>query len=107
MVRRDGFDRLGPGHVLVHQANPTPAHRAKFMHEYTGDRKDSLRISVDNFSSDSVKLRLKDIVKVKDKKRGFTITCDMYVDGKCPKVGIYFPCTTYTLVLPSCKFHLI
>ena len=63
------------------------------MHEYTSDRRDSLRISVDNFSSDSVKLRLKDIVKVKDKKRGFTITYDMFVDGKCPKVDIYFPCT--------------
>ena len=69
-------------------------HRAKFMHEYTSDRRDTLRISVDNFSSDSVKLRLKDIVKVKDKKRGFTITYDMFVDGKCPKVGIYFPCIT-------------
>src|SRR3954463_12639467 len=69
-------------------------HRVKFMHEYTNDRRDTLRISVDNFSSDSIKLRLKDIVKVKDRKRGFTITCDMYVDGKCPKVGIYFPCMT-------------
>ena len=49
-------------------------HRAKFMHEYTSDRRDTLLISVDNFSSDSVKLRLKDIVKVKDKKHGFTIT---------------------------------
>ena len=64
------------------------------MHEYTSDRRDTLRIFVDNFSSDSVKLRLKDIVKVKDKKRSFTITYDMYVDGKCPKVGIYFPCMT-------------
>src|SRR4051812_7069097 len=25
MVHRDGFDRLGPSHVLVHQANPTSA----------------------------------------------------------------------------------
>src|SRR4051812_6752753 len=82
-------------------------HCAKYMHEYTSDRRDSLRISVDNFSSDSVKLRLKDIVKVKDKKRGFTITYDMFVDGKCPKVGFYFPCTTYTPVLPSCKCHFI
>src|SRR4051812_11343004 len=65
-------------------------HRTKFMHEYTSDRRDSLRISMDNFSSDSVKIRLKDIVKVKDKKRGFTITYDMYIDDKCPKVGIYF-----------------
>ena len=64
------------------------------MHEYTSDRRDSLRISVDNFSSDSVKLRLKDIVKVKDKKRGFTLTYDMFVNGKCPKVGIYSPCMT-------------
>src|SRR3954471_15891516 len=69
-------------------------HRAKFMHEYTGDRRDTLRISVDNFSSDSVKLRLKDIVKVKDNKRGFTITYYMFVDDKCPKVDIYFPCMT-------------
>ena len=69
-------------------------HHVKFMHEYTSDRTDTLRISVDNFSSDSVKLRLMDIVKVKDKNRGFTITYDMYVDGKCPKVGIYFPCMT-------------
>src|SRR3954464_2116920 len=82
-------------------------HRSKLMHEYTSDRRDSLRISVDNFSSESVKLHLKDIVKVKDKRRGFTITYDMFVDGKCPKVGIYFPCTTYTLLLPSCKCHLI
>ena len=69
------------------------------MHEYISDRRDTLRISVDNFSSDSVKLRLKYIVKVKDKKRGFTITCDMYVDGKCPKVGIYFPCMTLLQLL--------
>ena len=69
-------------------------HRTKFMHEYTSDRRDTLRIFVDNFSSDSIKLRLKDIVKVKDKKRGFTITYDMFVDGKCPKVDIYFLCTT-------------
>src|SRR3954463_3346728 len=64
-------------------------HRAKLMHEYTSDRRDSLRISVDNFLSDSVKLRLKDIVKVKDKRRGFTITYDMFVDVKCPKVDMY------------------
>src|SRR3954471_7217457 len=69
-------------------------HRVKFMHEYTSDRRDTLWISVDNFSSDSIKLRLKDIVKVKDKKRGFTLTYDMFVDGKCPKVDIYFPCMT-------------
>ena len=69
-------------------------HRLKLMHEYSNDRRDSLRISEDNFSSDSVKLHLKDIVKVKDKKHGFSITYDMYVDGKCPKVGIYFPCMT-------------
>src|SRR4051812_28341535 len=80
-------------------------HRAKYMHEYSSDRRDSLRISVDNFSSDSVKLRLKDIVKVKDNKRGFTITYDMFVDGKFPKVGIYFPCMTYTPTLPSCTCH--
>src|SRR3954463_8344641 len=53
-------------------------HRTKLMHEYTNDRRDTLRISVDNFSSDSVKLRLKDI-KVKDKQRGFAITYDMFV----------------------------
>ncbi len=82
-------------------------HRMKYMHEYTGDRRDTLRISEDNFSSDSVKFCLKDIVKVKDKKRGFTITYDMFVDGKCPKVGFYFPCMTYTLVLSSCNCHLI
>src|SRR3954463_15292980 len=82
-------------------------HPAKLMHEYTSDRRDSLRIFVDNFSSDSVKLRLKYIVKMKDKKRGFTITYDMFVDGKCPKVGIYFPCTTYTPVLPSCICHFV
>src|SRR3954467_14074853 len=69
-------------------------HRTKVMHEYSGDRRDTLRISKDNFSSDSVKFRLKDIVKVKDKKRGFTLTYDMFVDGKCPKVFIYFPCMT-------------
>ena len=77
------------------------------MHEYTNDRRDSLRISVDNLSSDSVKLLLKDIVKVKDKKHGFTITYDLFVEGKCPKVGIYFPCTTYAPVFPSCQYHLI
>ena len=71
------------------------------MHEYTGDRRDTLRISEDNFSSDSVKLHLKDIVKVKDRKRGFTITYDMFVESKCPKVTVYFPCMTYTPVLPS------
>src|SRR3954468_22031464 len=70
-------------------------HRTKYMHEYTGDQRDTLRISEDNFSSDSVKFRLKDIVKVKDKKRGFTLTYDMFVDGKCPKVDIYFPCMTF------------
>src|SRR3954471_5309086 len=75
-----------------------PQHRAKFMHEYTSDRRDSLRISVDNFSSDSIKLRLKDIVKGKDKKRGFTITYDKYIDGKFPKVTVYFPSMTYTPV---------
>src|SRR3954466_530297 len=69
-------------------------HRTKYMHEYTGDRRDTLRISEDNFSSDSVKFRPKDIVKVKDKKRGFTLTYDMFVDGKCPKVDIYFPFMT-------------
>src|SRR3954462_4297793 len=69
-------------------------HRAKFMHEYTSDRRDTLRISEDNFSSDSIKFRLKDIVKVKDKTRGFTLTYDMFVDGKCPKVDIYFLCMT-------------
>ena len=32
--------------------------------------------------------------KMKEKKRGFTLTYDMFVDGKCPKVYIYFPCMT-------------
>ena len=82
-------------------------HHAKLMHEYTSDRRDSLRISVDNFSSDSIKLCLKDIVKVKDKKCGFAITYDMFVDGKCPKVTVYFPCMTYTPVLPSSHYHII
>src|SRR4051812_4894981 len=91
---------------FIRQIQPLQ-HRAKFMHEYTSDRRDTLRISVDKFSSDSVKLRLKDIVKVKDKKRGFTITYDMFVDDKCPKVGFYFPCTTYAPVFPSCQYHLI
>src|SRR3954465_4136608 len=40
-------------------------HRSKLMHEYSNDRRESLRISEDNFSSDFVKLHLKDIVKVK------------------------------------------
>ena len=82
-------------------------HRAKYMHEYTSDRRDSPRISVDNFSSDSVKICLKDIVKVKDRKCGFTITYDMFVERKCPKVPVYFPCMTYTPVLPSSHYHLI
>src|SRR4051812_39025778 len=82
-------------------------HRTKVMHEYTGDRRDTLRISEDNFSSDSVKFRLKDIVKVKDKKRGFTLTYDMFVDGKCPKVDIYFPCMTLLQFFPSCQYHLV
>src|SRR3954471_16372569 len=66
-------------------------HLLKLMHKYTNKRKDSLRISEDNFSSDSVKLRLKDIVKVKDRKCGFTITYDLFVESKCPKVSFYFP----------------
>src|SRR4051812_2536927 len=82
-------------------------HRSRLMHEYTNDIMDSLRISVDNFSSDSVKLRLKDVVKVKYKKRSFTITYDMFVESKCPKVTVYFPCMTYALVLPSSHYHLI
>ena len=53
-----------------------------------------MRISRENFSTDFIKLWLKDIVKVKDKKHGFTLAYDMFVDGKCPKVGIYFPCMT-------------
>src|SRR3954468_5358719 len=76
------------------------------MHEYSKERKDSLRISEDNFSSDSVKLCLKDIVKVKDRKRGFTITYDMFEEGKCPKVPVCFPCMIYTPVLPSSHYHL-
>lgn len=36
---------------------------------------------------DSVKLRLKDIVKVKDMKRGFKITYDMFDCGTCPEVA--------------------
>src|SRR3954464_15035142 len=82
-------------------------HRSKLMHEYSNDRWDSLRISEDNFSSDSVKLRLKVIVKVKDRKRGFTITYDMFVESMCPKVPFLFPCMTYTPVLPSSHYHLI
>lgn len=46
-----------------------------------------MRISRDNFSIDSIKLRLNDIVKVKDKKRGFKITFDMFECGKCPEVA--------------------
>ena len=64
-------------------------HREKLMHQYTKDRKDSLCIFEDNLSSDSIKLRLKDIVKVKDRKCGFTITYDMFVDGTCPEVCIF------------------
>ena len=82
-------------------------HRLKLMHEYSNDRRDSIRISKNNFSSDSVKIRLKDIVKVKENKRDFTITYDMFVESKFPKVTAYFPCMTYTPVLPSCKCHLI
>ena len=46
-----------------------------------------MRISRDNFSTNSIKLRLKDIIKVKDKKRGFKITFDMLDCGKYPEVA--------------------
>src|SRR4051812_652569 len=70
IVCRDGFDRLDLAMCWFIRRIQPLQHRAKYMHEHTGDRRDSLRISVDNFSSGSVKLRLKYIVKVKDKKRG-------------------------------------
>ena len=82
-------------------------HRSKLMHEYTKERKDILCIFEDNFLSDSIKFRLKDIIKVKDRKRGFTITYDMFEEGKCPEVPVYFPCMTCTLVLSSSHYHLI
>ena len=46
-----------------------------------------MRISRDNFSTDSIKLRLKDIVKVKDKKQGFKITYDIFDCEECPEVA--------------------
>src|SRR3954469_14121979 len=88
VVRRDGSDRLGPSHVLVHQADPTSAapyeayarvHRRPkgYPSDLRGQLLERLR-----------HVPLKDIVKAKDKKRGFTLTYDMFVDGKFPKVGI-------------------
>src|SRR3954469_21347397 len=94
VVRRDGSNRLGPSHVLVHQADPTSAAPHEVyarVHRRPKGYPPNLR---GQFSSDSVKFRLEDIVKVKDKNHGFTLTYDMFVGGKCPKVDIYFPCMT-------------
>ena len=61
-------------------------HRSKLMCQYDGTREDILRTSKDNLSSDTLNSRLKDMVRIRDKTVGYSVSMKMFEKGKIPMV---------------------
>jgi hypothetical protein len=60
--------------------------RDHLLHEYTGDKADSLWVTNADLPRDALEHRLKKMVKVRDKNMDFSFSHDIYLNGKCPKV---------------------
>ena len=56
------------------------------MCQYDGTREDILHTSKDNLSSDTLNSYLKDMVRIRDKAIGYTVSMKMFEKGKIPMV---------------------
>ena len=68
-------------------------HRSKLLCQYSG-KEDEMRTKVDDLSQDAIDHRMKDIVKIRDKKLGFKVSMPMPENGKIIAVSsamILFP----------------
>ena len=99
--------------MLGKETHPTAPTSSKLLCQYSG-KKDEMRTKVDDLSQDAIDHRMKDIVKIRDKKAGFKVAMPMPENGKITAVSsaldlfpfsVLFPFLPCVLsdILPPCR----